>query len=90
MALPPINRPLAPAQPIRPASDAKAAAQKAFFDAALRRAPAAAAASPGLPVAASRSAVQPVATPLRPLPADEPDQPVDHLPRPGSIVNILV
>lgn len=88
MALPPINRSLTPTQPIRPAGDTRTAAQRAFFDAALRRTQETAAPAPATPVVA-----QPRMTsaPIRAAqPTADADQPTDRLPRPGSLVNILV
>ena len=89
MALPPISGAPAPAQPAKPASDARTAAQRAFFDTALRRAQAPAAVqTAAAPTAAAKPAA--AATPARAQPmaqtADEPQRPL----RPGSLLNIVV
>ena len=76
---------LQPTAPARPADAARAAAQRAFFEIAMGKAPAAAAAAPV-------SAAQPVAAapPRRvasPLPQGEaPSRPL----RPGSLLDIRV
>ena len=87
MALPPITTGAGQAGGLaRPAADgarqARADAQRAFFQAALGRAqaPAATTQHPGQPPAVHVTQVQ--ATP-EPVPAD-------RIPRPGSIINIVV
>lgn len=76
----------------RPADPAKLAAQRAFFEAALGRAPAAQPTAPAQPTTPARMAepAPPVqhATPVRPIQVDD-DQPRKIL-RPGSLLNILV
>ncbi len=88
MAIPPIRPGSTPQLPARttPASGARAAAQKAFFDAALNKAGA-----PVAPTAAPRvqpTAVQPAVTRLR-AEAVQPEQPTRIL-RPGSLLDIKV
>jgi hypothetical protein len=81
----PGSTPLVPARP-SPASSARAAAQKAFFDAALNKAGA-----PAAPIAAPRvqaTAVQPAVTRLRAETVQQ-EQPSRIL-RPGSLVDIKV
>jgi hypothetical protein len=88
VALPPISGQPIPAP--RPITDPRAAAQRAFFQAALGRAQAPQAAAPtpqvtaAAPQAARAHATVPVATPR----ADT--QPSDRSARPGSIINIIV
>jgi len=78
MALPPISGLTPPrAQPL---GDARAAAQRAFFEAALVRSAAPAATAP------SAAAVKPPAPPATPIARTAPDPSA----RPGSVVNILV
>jgi hypothetical protein len=82
MALPPISRPVSPpaASPApRPVADARAAAQRAFFEAALGRASQAA-----TPVEPMRQ------TPAAPARANTTSAAPDPNARPGSIVNIRV
>ena len=91
MALPPITGRSAPpaAGPAPAADDAKSAAQRAFFQAALAKAGAPQAASAPAPVATSAPrAVQPAATRVQ---AERviPPQP-DRILRPGSIIDIKV
>ncbi|HXQ12211.1 MAG TPA: hypothetical protein VN805_14545 [Caulobacteraceae bacterium] len=82
MALPPISG--QPAPRLQAASDARAAAQRAFFEAALGRAPAQLPAAPpakvGPAIAANRATA--AATVEAPQPAASA--------RPGSLVNIVV
>jgi hypothetical protein len=80
MALPPISSQPAPRLP--PASDSRATAQRAFFEAALGRAPA--------PVAATSPAGRAKATnpPAAAAPVDAPQRPANAAP--GSLLNIVV
>jgi hypothetical protein len=76
------------AQNVRPGrNDARLAAQKAFFEAALAGKPAAAAAPQAEPERAA-----PAATPLQAtrLAAATEARGADRLPPPGSVINILV
>jgi len=89
LALPPITGAQSPIQGIQPASNPRAAAQKAFFDAALRRAQEAGAPQAAAPTAAT------AARPAAPVRVQPPavqisDTPPDRPMRPGSMVNILV
>jgi hypothetical protein len=90
LALPPINA--TPPQVTGPASQARAAAQRAFFDAAMGRAQA---------TTPTQPAQAPVSVQARPAPTIAPPpkaearfdparQPLDPNARPGSIVNIRV
>lgn len=93
MAAPPIRPPVWPPAPsdIRPGrNDTRLAAQKAFFDAALAGKPA-----PQKPAAASQAAPAdpPRAAPTQAIRAAaqvEAATAAEKLPRPGSIINILV
>jgi len=84
MALPPISSTPIPAQ--RPMSEARAAAQRAFFEAALGRASAAQATAPS----AQTTPATPTAAARAPAAAraSEPSRTYDPALRPGSIVNI--
>jgi hypothetical protein len=88
LALPPISGQPIPAT--RPIADPRAAAQRAFFQAALGRAQAPQAGAPpaqvatSAPQAARLHTTAPIATPR----AD--NQPPDRSARPGSIINITV
>jgi len=90
LALPPINGSTTPGtgQP-RPVSDARVAAQRAFFQAALGKVEAPQAASPAAPPQSAR------AEPARPVirahaePVAIPAKP-DRIVRPGSLVDIKV
>ena len=93
LALPPIRPGSTPPLPARttPVGGARAAAQRAFFEAALTKAGAPAAAQAPAPVQAT-SAVQPSVTRLRGetvMPQPEPEAPTRY-PRPGSLVDIKV
>jgi len=87
MAAPPIRPPAWPtaAAPVAPSrAEANLSAQKAFFQAALAGRP--------VPPPAAASPVQ-AAAPARAAQATQPtqtDAPGERIPRPGSIVNILV
>jgi hypothetical protein len=95
VALPPISG--SPTSPVQPVSNPRAAAQRAFFDAALKRNQASDASSgvaaprvaaPSATTTATASAFAPVRTqqPLVQISDDPPTRPL----RPGSMVNILV
>jgi hypothetical protein len=76
----------------RPVDPAKMAAQRAFFEAALGRAPAAQPAAPAQPATPARLA-EPAppaqhATPVRPIQVDDDAQ--HRILRPGSLLNIVV
>jgi len=94
MALPPISSTPVPAQ--RPMSEARAAAQRAFFEAALGRAAAAPAPAPSAQTAAAAATgPRAAAAPRSPPPAQaaragEPPRAYDPTLRPGSIVDIRV
>jgi hypothetical protein len=87
LALPPISGQPIPAA--RPIADPRAAAQRAFFQAALGKtsAPQATAPTPQVAQAAPQTFRAPA-----PAPAASPTdhQPPDRSARPGSLVNILV
>jgi hypothetical protein len=87
LALPPISGQPIPAA--RPIADPRAAAQRAFFQAALGKtsAPQAAAPAPQMARAAPQAFRVPAPAPTAP-PADH--QPPDRSARPGSLVNIVV
>jgi hypothetical protein len=87
LALPPISGQPIPAA--RPIADPRAAAQRAFFQAALGKAsaPQAAAPAPQLAQAAPQTFRTPAPAPAAP-PTDRP--PPDRSARPGSLVNIVV
>lgn len=94
MALPPINGTLSQGAGAAPASQARLAAQRAFFDAALGRAQGAATVQ-----TRSQAAPAPLQASARPttIPRTEPAvafdpnrHPNDPTARPGSIVNIRV
>ncbi len=91
MALPPISG--SPTPSIQPVSGSRAEAQRAFFDAALKRnkAPAAPTAA-AAPRAATPAMAAASPQPTRPSAsiAQISDEPPARLPRPGSRVNILV
>jgi hypothetical protein len=85
LALPPISGQPAPAT--RPIADPRAAAQRAFFQAALGQTQAPQAKAPtAAPVPTTRAQAQAIVPPRA---AAEPQAP-DRLARPGSIVNIVV
>ena len=88
MALPPISGPSVPAT--RPIADPRAAAQRAFFQAALgqAQAPQAAALAPQVATAAPQAARVHTTAPTAAPRADA--QPPDRAARPGSIINITV
>lgn len=91
MALPPISG--QPTSSIAPINGSRAAAQRAFFDAALKRNQGVdASASVAAPKAAASSVT---AAPAAPVRAQQPlvqisDEPPTRPLRPGSMVNILV
>ncbi len=89
MALTPIpGRTLPPTASPRPPADARAAAQRAFFEAALAKTTTAAATQAAAPARAESRAVQPAVTRLQ----DEttiPPHPGRPL-RPGSLIDIKV
>jgi hypothetical protein len=99
--LPPIGGAPVSSLPVKPISDSRAAAQKAFFDAALGRAgavrtPPAPAAAQAPARAQAAQAAQPVAQASQPaslqpasLQASSEDAP-QRIPRPGSLINIVV
>jgi hypothetical protein len=92
MAAAPVRPPVWPPAPtdIRPGrNDARAAAQKAFFDAALAGAPKPATAAASAP---AQSPAAPTASPAQAVRAAAAVEAraADRLPPPGSIVNILV
>lgn len=70
-------------------AEAARAAQRAFFDAALRGAPAVVAAPAATPVQTTASPVQPIA-PARPSQPMGDDAPPGRPLRPGSLVDIRV
>ena len=87
MALPPITPGAGPAGGLaRPGADgarqARADAQKAFFQAALGRAQA--------PAATTARQPQPLVPHVTQVQATPEPAPVDRIPRPGSIINIVV
>jgi hypothetical protein len=81
MALPPISSQPAPRLP--PASDSRATAQRAFFEAALGRAPAPLAAT-SAPAERAKATNPPAAA----APVDAPQRPANAAP--GSLLNIVV
>lgn len=88
MALPPISGQPVPAT--RQIADPRAAAQRAFFQAALGRAQAPEAAAPGPQVATAAPQAARVHT-IAPTATSRADtQPPDRSARPGSIINITV
>jgi hypothetical protein len=85
LALPPISGQPAPAA--RPIADPRAAAQRAFFQAALGRAEASQApAATAAPTPMTRAQAQALAAPR----TEPTTQAPDRLARPGSILNITV
>jgi hypothetical protein len=93
LALPPINA--TPPQVTGPASQARVAAQRAFFDAALGRAQATAQVQPQVPAQVqapvlARPAPAIAAPPKAEARFDPNTQPLAPNARPGSIVNIRV
>ena len=94
MALPPISG--SPTSPIQPVSNPRAAAQRAFFDAALKRNQAPdASTGVAAPRAAAPTATTAAVAPAVTLRMQQPliqisDEPPARPLRPGSMVNILV
>jgi hypothetical protein len=85
LALPPISGQPIPAA--RPIADPRAAAQRAFFQAALGRAQAPQPTAPtAAPTPMTRTQASAVAAPRAPIEAQAPDRSA----RPGSILNITV
>jgi hypothetical protein len=88
LALPPISG--QPIPPTRPIADPRAAAQRAFFQAALGRAQAPEAAAPTRQVAAAAPQATRVQTTAPAATPRTDAQPPDGSARPGSIINITV
>lgn len=89
MALPPINGSTPGTAQPRPVSDARVAAQRAFFQAALGKVEAPQAARPIAPTQTARAAPQPPPYRAQSDPVVIPAKP-DRIVRPGSLVDIKV